>query len=247
MRRHKSQVIGENAKNDNRINILNVIDITAQRLEFVELSNEQILQVMKKLLILLAFSAFLGSCQESEEPQNTTTLTDAELETLLFTREEEKLAHDVYLYAFQKYGTFIFQNIGNSESSHIQSVLNLMLKYGISDPLNGSTVQGQFTDPVIIQLYQDLTARVDISLASAMEVGLYIEDLDIYDLDLAMAETQKADIINVYQSLRCGSTNHMRSFENQATGLGVSYTPEFITLDLFNEIINSSIVKCGSN
>ncbi len=202
---------------------------------------------MKKLLVLLAFSTFLGSCQESEEPQNTTILTDAELETLLFTREEEKMAHDVYGYAHQKYGTSIFQNIANSETSHTQAVLNIMLKYRVSDPLNGSTVQGQFSNPTIIQLYKDLTARVDISLASAMEVGLFIEDLDIYDLDQALDETRKADIINVYQSLRCGSTNHLRSFENQATGLGITYTPEFITNEEYNKIINRDPVKCSLN
>lgn len=202
---------------------------------------------MKKLFLFLVFGAFLSSCQETETPARNTTLTEAELETLLFTREEEKLAHDVYLYAFQKYGTPIFQNIATSETSHTQSILNTMAKYNVPDPLNGSTVQGQFSDPVILQLYQDLTAQVDVSLVSAMEVGLFIEDLDIYDLDQALLETQKTDLIAVYQNLRCGSTNHMRSFENLASSLGVTYSPEFITLEEYTEIINSSAVKCGFN
>lgn len=202
---------------------------------------------MKKLFLFLVFGAFLSSCQETETPARNTTLTEAELETLLFTREEEKLAHDVYLYAFQKYGTLIFQNIATSETSHTQSILNTMAKYNVPDPLNGSTVQGQFSDPVILQLYQDLTAQVDVSLVSAMEVGLFIEDLDIYDLDQALLETQKTDLIAVYQNLRCGSTNHMRSFENLASSLGVTYSPEFITLEEYTEIINSSAVKCGFN
>lgn len=202
---------------------------------------------MKKLLLLFAFSAFLSSCQETEAPTPVTTLTEAELETLLFTREEEKLAQDVYRYAFQKYGTAIFQNIASSETSHAQAILTIMNKYNVLDPLNGSTVQGQFSNPILSQLYQDLTARVDISLASAMEVGLFIEDLDIFDLDQAIAETLKTDLIAVYQNLRCGSTNHMRSFENQASGLGVNYIPEFITLNDYTGIINSSAVKCGIN
>lgn len=200
---------------------------------------------MKKLFLFLVFGAFLSSCQETETPARNTTLTEAELETLLFTREEEKLAHDVYLYAFQKYGTPIFQNIATSETSHTQSILNTMAKYNVPDPLNGSTVQGQFSDLIILQLYQDLTAQVDVSLASGMEVGLFIEDLDIYDLDQALLETQKTELIAVYQNLRCGSTNHMRSFENLASSLGVTYSPEFITLEEYTEIINSSAVKCG--
>jgi len=53
-------------------------------------------------------------CQEEINPAVKTGLSEAELSDLLFTREEEKLAHDVYTYAFEKYGVSIFQNISRS-------------------------------------------------------------------------------------------------------------------------------------
>lgn len=42
-------------------------------------------------------------------------LNAAEIEGLLFMREEEKLAHDVYLALYAKWGLPIFQNIAQSE------------------------------------------------------------------------------------------------------------------------------------
>ncbi|MCS5490258.1 DUF2202 domain-containing protein [Algoriphagus limi] len=203
---------------------------------------------MKKLLIpLLILLVSLGGCQESETPSTTPVLSNAELASLLFTREEEKLAHDVYLYAFQVHGLQVFQNIANSESQHVASVLNLMDSYSVADPLSGSTVIGQFSDQNLLQLYVELTARVDQSLEEAVLVGLLIEDMDILDLQMAIAETQQTAIINVYTQLQCGSENHMRSFYNQATLLDVEYSPAYISQLEFDTIVNSSRTSCQPN
>ncbi len=203
---------------------------------------------MKKLLLPVSLSLLLlGSCQEESSPDPVTSLSESELKTLLFTREEEKLAHDVYLYAFEKYGLAIFQNIAKSESQHISSILALMNTYKITDPLNGNNSLGLFFDPVIKDLYVELTSRVDLSLHEAIKVGLLIEDMDIYDLDKGIAETSRLDIINVYSKLKCGSENHLRSFYNQAQLIGVSYTPAYITQVYFDLIINSPKTTCQPN
>lgn len=58
---------------------------------------------MKRLFLPVSLAVFLlSSCQEELSPVPDNTLSQNELETLLFTREEEKLAHDVYTYAFDK-------------------------------------------------------------------------------------------------------------------------------------------------
>ena len=44
-----------------------------------------------------------------------TVLTENERNDLLYLREEEKLARDVYLNSFNKYGLKIFSNIASSE------------------------------------------------------------------------------------------------------------------------------------
>ncbi len=201
---------------------------------------------MKSLLVILILGLSFMSCQETEDPIVVNQLSSAELETLLFTREEEKLAHDVYVYAFEKYGTFIFQNIGNSETQHVNSVIAAMDSLDVADPLMGSTAPGVFTIPALTDLYQTLINRVNISQKEALIVGLYIEDLDIYDLNNALAETQIPQLTRVYENLKCGSYNHMRSFENLSTSSGATYDPEFISLELYNSIINSPLTTCGN-
>ncbi|MDG1275958.1 MAG: DUF2202 domain-containing protein [Algoriphagus sp.] len=203
---------------------------------------------MKNALITSIFLLLaISSCQETESPSSEAVISATELETLLFMREEEKLAHDVYVYAFEKYGLNIFQNIANSESSHVLSVLGVMETFQVSDPLSGSTVPGEFTDPILINLYSDLINRVDLSLNESILVGLLIEDLDINDLEIAISETDKLSISNLYANLECGSKNHLRAFYDQANAAGITYTPEFISQSEYSSIVNSPKSGCNAN
>ncbi|GMQ27175.1 DUF2202 domain-containing protein [Algoriphagus sp. oki45] len=203
---------------------------------------------MKRIFLPVALMVIsLTGCQEAEKPSSTPLLSEQELNDLLFTREEEKLAHDVYTYAFEKYGTSVFQNISRSETQHIASVLQLMDANKLTDPLNGSTSPGEFSDPVLKSLYAELTSKVDQSLADAIRAGLLIEDMDIQDLRLAVASTQKPELIQLYEKLLCGSENHMRAFYRQAQLLGVEYTPAHLTQSEFDLIIQSETSSCQPN
>jgi hypothetical protein len=74
---------------------------------------------------------------------------------LLHLREEKKLARDVYLYAFRKYGQQIFSNISNSEQTHLDQILELINTYGLVDP---AEEEGKFTNEGLQNLYDQLTA-----------------------------------------------------------------------------------------
>ena len=56
-------------------------------------------------------------------------LSDAELAGIVFMREEEKLARDVYLEMYDIWGRRIFANIADSEQTHMDTVLRLIQKY----------------------------------------------------------------------------------------------------------------------
>lgn len=71
---------------------------------------------------------------------------------LLYMREEEKLARDVYLTLYEKYALPIFQNIAGSESRHTLAVKALLDKYKIEDPVHSDSV-GMFTDQELKKLY----------------------------------------------------------------------------------------------
>jgi hypothetical protein len=130
---------------------------------------------------------------------------------LVFLREEEKLARDVYLKMFELWGKTIFSNISVSEQRHMDSVKNLLDRYGISDPV-GDNDPGVFTDPDIQDLYDELIAKGSLSLKDALEVGVIIEEMDIQDLEEMFPLYTQQDILNVLTNLLSGSNHHLAAF-----------------------------------
>ena len=64
-----------------------------------------------------------------------TELTDAEVAGILFMREEEKLARDVYLYLYEIHPLRPFLNISKSEQAHMDAIKYLIDTYGLEDPV----------------------------------------------------------------------------------------------------------------
>lgn len=213
----------------------------------------------KKITLLIATVIIAASCETDEnkasneyllnstyyQTSTNDALTSDEENDLLFSREEEKLARDLYINSYNKYGLSIFNNISSSEQKHMDSVLKALINYGLEDP--ASTTIGVFSNQTLQNLYNELVKKSNVSLTDALIVGCYIEDLDINDLDNLISRTDKDIIINTYESLKCGSKNHLRSFINQLNSINESYTPQYISLEDFNAIINSNMESCGRN
>lgn len=166
------------------------------------------------------------------------TLSNAEIEGLTYLREEEKLARDVYYKLYEKYGVRVFNNIYNSEVTHTNAVLQLLTKYALPDPV-GSNAIGVFKDTALQNLYNSLIAKGNTSLQDAYLVGATIEDVDLYDIKIKAISVDNQDIKLVYDMLAKGSRNHMRSFYKNLLNTGISYTPQFITKEELDAIINS--------
>jgi hypothetical protein len=140
-------------------------------------------------------------------------LTDDEKYWLTYMREEEKLARDVYLSLGSTWNIPIFSNIAQSEQMHMDSVKPLLDRYGLPDPAAGKA-QGEFKDPVLQNLHDDLIAQGSLSGVEALRVGVFIEETDISDLNKAIAATTHKDIRIVYNNLLQGSMNHLNAFES---------------------------------
>ncbi len=169
----------------------------------------------------------------------TSDLSDSETEGLIFMREEEKLARDVYLHFYDKYGTRIFGNIAKAESTHMAALKMLLDKYNLEDPILDDAV-GAFQNEKLAELYTQLTEAGDVSLVEALKIGLTIEDLDIFDLMNYIAEVTSEDVIFVYNNLTKGSRNHLRAFNRLTLQNGGTYEAQFITQELFDTIASSS-------
>lgn len=137
-------------------------------------------------------------------------LTANEASAILFMKQEEKLARDVYNVLHAQWGAVVFKNIAASEQQHMNAVDGLIVRYR----LKGTTPAkpGEFTYPELQDLYETLVADGGVSLKDALEVGVMIEEVDIEDLRAALAATREKPLKNVFGNLLNGSLNHLAAF-----------------------------------
>jgi hypothetical protein len=172
------------------------------------------------------------------EPLNAT-----EQESLVYLREEEKLAHDVYVYLDGPYGYLkVFGNISLSEATHTEAVRQLLLRYSLSDP-STSLAAGQFNNKTLQELYDQLIARGTPTAVDALRVGAAIEEIDITDIQTAMASIDNQDIRMVYENLLKGSRNHLRAFVRVLSQNGVVYVPQYMAPVDYDQIISSPMER----
>ena len=181
------------------------------------------------------------------DPETAAELTAAEAEGLIYMREEEKLARDVYLALYEQWGMPVFQNIAGSEQAHMDSVLMLLDQYELADPAAGKGA-GEFTNPLFQSLYEQLAAQGGLSQADALKVGATIEELDIVDLEERLAQTGNEYILRVYTNLLAGSENHLRAFvSNLERQTGEVYQPSYLDQDAYQVIMAGAPVRGGGN
>lgn len=166
-------------------------------------------------------------------------LSAAEISSLTIMREEELLAQDVYVKLYSIYKVPVFNNISKAETQHATAVQTLLLKYNLPDPALNHTA-GIYTKSELQALYTSLIAQGSSSLNAALTVGAIIEDLDINDLhNHILNDVDNQDVLFVYNNLEKGSRNHLRSFYRLITATGGTYTPQFISLEYFNDIVST--------
>ena len=164
-------------------------------------------------------------------------LTPIERDGLLFMREEEKLARDVYIYLYNQYGLNIFQNISRSEQNHMDAMLSLLNNYSLPDP--ASPLPGVFNNQELQGLYNSLIVWGSQSLSAALRVGGTIEEVDILDLEYYLAHTNKNNIQQVYGNLLRASENHLRAFVSTLFNqTGEIYEPLYLDPVRYQEIID---------
>lgn len=160
----------------------------------------------------------------SPDPGATGTVAASLSEDLQFLREEEKLARDVYLTLYDQWQLMPHKNIASSEQTHTDRVKAMLTSLTVADPVADDTV-GAFVNAELGKLYTDLVATGKQSEVASLEVGATIEDLDIRDIEQMKGRTTDANVLAMYESLQCGSRNHLRAYTSQLTTRGVTYTP----------------------
>ncbi len=157
---------------------------------------------------------------------------------IVYLKEEEKLARDVYAALSLEYDVPIFSNIARSEQRHMRQVDLLIVRYNLHDPVVDDTI-GVFTNPDLATLYGDLVAIGQQSLEDALWVGATIEDLDLADLYDLIDTTDSLDVALIAQNLSAGSRNHLRAFARQLEPQGIAYEAQYLDPSVVEDILAS--------
>jgi hypothetical protein len=172
------------------------------------------------------------------------SLSAAESASLLFMREEEKLAQDVYTQLNITWSgqTRVFGNIAKSEATHTEAVRQLLLRYNLPDP-NATLSAGVYQNATLQSLYTQLVASGNVSLIEALKVGAAIEEIDLLDLQKGLLDIDNQDIILIYDNLRKGSRNHLRSFASTLANQGVTYVPQYLSVADYQAIVGTPMER----
>ncbi len=175
----------------------------------------------------LPMGPFGGPSTVASSVASTTTVDATVAAALQYSREEERVARDLYAALAAEYdGAAPFSMITRSEQVHYDAVGTLLTRYGVSDPSAGRSA-GTYADPALQKLYDSLMTQGNGSIDAAYDVGVAVEKRDIADLDTTLAGSLPADVRAVLTNLRTGSQHHLTAFENAANGVltGGGYGP----------------------
>lgn len=165
------------------------------------------------------------------------SLSDADLASLLKMKEEEKLARDVYAAFNAKWGKQPFKHISKAEDTHLKAVVSLLKLYNSQDTIIAEA--GKFSDIKIQALYDEMVLKGDSSLINALSISALIEEMDIADIKSILSSTTNTNLLIVLENLLSGSRNHLRAFDKQLNYLGIKYIPVYLTIEEYNKIVTT--------
>lgn len=193
--------------------------------------------------------------------KKSATLDFNEETHLVFMREEEKLARDVYTKLGDMYpNATVFGNIDDSEQRHTDAVKEMLLQYDIDDPNTNDNLgiyTGKDYADYFTEKYKLLTEMGADSELLALYVGALIEELDMLDLvqcpkaiveadngidsvdDCGLVYTDEEDVESLLESLLDGSKNHLRAYVGKieaVIGEG-NYEAQILEQDEVDEIL----------
>jgi hypothetical protein len=186
---------------------------------------------------------------------------DAAEEThLVFMREEEKLARDVYITLGTIYPALTtFDKIDDSEQSHTDTMAKMLKLFRVKDPSTSDDI-GVFTGAEYGWYFTDkfayLVGEGSTNGLAALYVGAFIEELDMHDIahcpavilemhdeieedGCGLAYTDEAELSRTYGRLLDGSKSHLRAYVKaieQTIGEG-TYVAQYLTQAEVDEIL----------
>lgn len=196
------------------------------------------------LMVLIMFSLLFFADQvwgsENASYANAGVLTSGEAATLAYMWEDEKHLRDIYINGSECSDYPQLDGAELVEQAHMNILKELLYHYGLNTPVPNETV-GVFsnsfwqTRPVWMGWgYVCLNPNYPISI---FRQSAYFEELNIWYLLRAMAETDKQDLIDVYSYLLADSCDHLQRSVFYLRDNSLDHSPEYLSQDEFDAIL----------
>lgn len=156
-------------------------------------------------------------------PATPSTLPAAEL---IAGIEEERLAHDLYIMASQRWGLRVFTRIAAAETRHESALLKLAASSAVAVP---SAQTGIYASEEMQRLYGTLAPLINESATSALMAAALLEETDIVDLRTARTLAKDEPTQTVLTHLERASGHHLRAFVRNLEAAGVTYAPKVLS------------------
>ena len=125
----------------------------------------------------------------------------------------------------------------------MDQIKELLDRYELPDPATEEI--GVFNNSEIQALYNSLIERGKTSQIEALQVGALVEEVDISDLEKAIAETENPALERMYTNLMNGSYNHLRGFVRNIEYLDYTYQVQYLPQETVDNILNPTTVSRG--
>lgn len=187
------------------------------------------------ILLTLGLLMILGTTTAQE-------LNQDEIRDLRYTREEQKMALDLYQEFYMLYEHHVFDQVASSEENNMEKVRNLLDVYGLVDPITGiRELRGKFNNPTIQQHYDHFYALGIQSRTDALKVGAQVEEQDISHLQVQLSRTDNPLLQRTYEQLLKDSQKHLQAFVRNLEMEGQDYQATILSEERLKELLEDNI------
>lgn len=201
-------------------------------------------------VVALAAQDRAGNCNPANGPRDrecpgtvtVSTPTTLSLPDLIAGYEEERMAHDLYVAAAERWNLPVFTHIAAAEVRHAAALQQLAGTVAATLPANEP---GVYTTAEIQSMYHQLLALIQGSETGALQAGALVEETDIMDLRSLKATATDAATLTVLSNLERASIHHLNAFVRNLAARGVTYAPKVMSAEEFAHALSETSAYGG--
>ena len=160
------------------------------------------------------------------------TLSAQEMDGMMYMVENEKLLRDYFTVMNDKFNLPVFANIALSEQRHLSQLSVKFDRYELENPADAKG-KGEFVNPDLQQIYNDLVAHGSSSIYAALSAGIGKVEKDIEDLSTFISQLEgNQDIEQIYSNILVESQSNLAALVAEMKAVTIlSSRPEAPTAD----------------